>query len=218
MTENEHPAIQYFDKAAEFWNSDEHIHLSEIGDANIRRVLEYAKTSEGRVAVAHRGRELDAAIANFNNVRQTRTFEEPFEKESKILAESILTPDEQLPKLADMPQESGDTPPFFKGFARLIHHKYYTFVDKKKLESSEELNSLITGLLVDGYGFALRAKRAHEKQPSIPKSDLTIVNAICEMVPPGELQTEMYKANWYKPDYGLTPEFCTHIASQQAKL
>lgn len=210
----EHPANHYFGQASEFWDTDKHIPLSEIGEANIQRVLEYVKTPPGRVAVAQRGRQLDAAITNFNNLKQIRPFNGPFEVESKKLAETILAPNEELPTLSEMPQEPTDSFPFFSGFSKLIHHGYYTFVDKKPLETTEELNMLITGFLVDGYGFALRAKRTLEKRHGVPKSDLTIVNAICEMVPSGELQTEMYQANWYKSNYGLTPEFCAHIKSQ----
>ena len=79
---------------------------------------------------------------------------------------------------------------------------------------------LITGLLVDGYGFALRAKRAVEHKRTNPTGhdDLIIVNAICEMVQPGTLQTEMYLANWYKPDFGLSQDFCNRIKRQFGDL
>ena len=38
------------------------------------------------------------------------------------------------------------------------------------------------------------------------------------MTEPGALQTEMYLANWFKPDYGLSQEFCDRISKQFGDL
>ena len=53
-----------------------------------------------------------------------------------------------------------------------------------------------------------------ERKPTIGKDDLIIVSAICEMTETGILQTEMYLANWFKPDYGLSQNFCDRISGQ----
>lgn len=205
---------RYFDLANSYWRTGERQHLTEMGEENLKRVLEYSQTPEGRVAVSDRGGQLNRAIGNFNYFRRIVGFNGSFQKEATLLAKEILEPDENLPILSDLPRDEASTQSFLQGFTKLIHHGYYTFVDRTRLSTPDELNILITGLLVDGYGFAVRGKRAYEKRRGYPKSDLTIVNAICEMVPSGNMQKEMYQSNWYKPDYGLTPEFCAFIAKQ----
>lgn len=110
----------------------------------------------------------------------------PDETNSRKLAEEILEPNTRLPLLSEMPLDTPSTSSFFAGFLTLVHYHYYTFVDKQEIEDP---NLLITGLLVDGYGFALRAKRALEHRRTVGKDDLIIVNAICEMIQPGTLQT-----------------------------
>ncbi|MFZ2199722.1 MAG: hypothetical protein WAV40_02960 [Microgenomates group bacterium] len=210
----ERTSNKYFDIAHSYWSAGERPHLVEIGEENLKRVFRYSQTPEGRVSVSKRGGQLNRGIGNFNYIRQKVGFNGPYQKESAFLAKKILEPGENLPILSELPQDEPSTLLFFQGFLKLMRRGYYTFVDKKELSTLEDLNILITSLLVDGYGFAVRGKRAYEKRQGHPKSDLTIVNAICEMVPRGEMQSEMYRSNWYKPDYGLTPEFCNFIARQ----
>jgi hypothetical protein len=212
MGEGENVAVNLFNKAAEFWTSNSHAELSPLGEEHMKKVLAYAK--EHPEEVEERAKQLDMAIARFNEKRLSGTFGTDEENSSR-LANEILEPGETLPLLSEMPSGPNETSPFFAAFTNLIHHGYYTFVNKPELEDPK---LLITGLLVDGYGVALRAKRAIEHKHTVGKDDLVIVNAICEMVQPGTLQTEMYLANWYKPDFGLTPEFCERIAKQFGEL
>lgn len=208
MSEGEHVAVGLFNKAAEFWRNNKHTELSSLGTNHIENVLRYAK--EHPEEVEKRAKQLDAAIARFNEQRASGIFK-PDEENSKRLAKEILEPKETLPLLSEMPSGLKEVYPFFAAFTNLIRHGYYTFVDKPELNDP---NLLITGLLVDGYGVALRAKRAIEHRHTVGKDDLIIVNTICEMVQPGTLQTEMYLANWFKPDYGLATDFCDRIAKQ----
>jgi len=207
MTETRNAAVHLFNQAGEFFKKGEHAQLSQLAIKHLETTLELAKRHPEKVA--KRARELDAAIAHFNAQMEAGIFK-PDEVNSKKLAEEILEPGETLPLLSEMPLDPQSSNAFFNGFLNLVHHHYYTFLDKPELEDP---NLLITGLLVDGYGFALRAKRAIEHKHTVGKDDLIIVNAICEMVQPGTLQTEMFLANWYKPDYGLSKDFCDRIAN-----
>lgn len=221
MSESEHAGVELFKQINEFWNKDDHRGLSPLAVENIGRVLEYTNTPEGEAAVKLRAKELDDAITRFNEKRESGIFEGPDEKESKKLAQEILQPGEKFPLLRETVLDSKAVLPFLLGFRRLTasNHQYYTFLDKMEASNSAQFNSLITGLLVDGYaGFAFRARKFTEGKPSkAGRSDLTAVNTICEMVHSGNLQTEMYYSNWYKPDYGLDPVFCAKIASQFTK-
>ena len=204
--------MEIFEQAAKFWQTNQPAELSPLAVKHLEETLEYA--GKHPEAVIERAGQLDAAITRFNQQRIAGVFD-PDAVNSKKLAEEILEVNETLPLLAEMPADEASRSSFFSGFLRLVHHHYYTSLDKPKLEDS---NLLITGLLVDGYSFALRAKRAIEHKHTSGKDDLIICNSICEMVEPGILQTEMYLANWYKPDYGLSPDFCDRINNQFVNL
>src|SRR3990167_6296018 len=214
MTELGGVGVQIFEQAAEFWKTSQPAELSPLAVEHLEATLAYAK--EHPKAVAERAQQLDTAIVRFNEQREKRTFKSD-EVNSKKLAEQILAPKENLPTLPEMPSSVDSRAAYFSGLANLIRYHYYTFVDKLELEDPK---MLITGLLVDGYGFALRAKRAVEHKRTNPTGhdDLIIVNAICEMVQRGTLQTEMYLANWYKPDFGLSQDFCNRIKRQFGDL
>lgn len=219
MTEIESSGIELFKQISDFWKTDSNREgLSPLAVKNIQKVVEYSQTPEGSQAINERAKQLDEAIKRFNEIRRSRQFEGPNEKESKRLSEEILTKDARFPLLSETPLDTNSITPYLVGFKRLLttNIHYYTFLDKKEAVTQEDMNSLITGILVDGYaGFAFRGRKAAEGQPSkVGRADLTAVNTICEMVGPGELQTEMFKANWYKPDYGLSPEFCNQIRIQ----
>ena len=212
MNVSENVAVGLFRRADEFWNDDPHSDLSPLGNEHIKKVLSYAK--EHPEEVEDRAKQLELAISRFNKNRDSGTFKTDEENSNK-LANEILEPNETLPLLSEMLSGDNEVTPFFAAFTNLIHHGYYTFLDKPELEDPK---LLITGLLVDGYGVALRAKRAIERKHTVGKDDLIIVNAICEMVQPGTLQKEMYLSNWYKPDYGLSPAFCDRISKQYGDL
>ena len=199
MSESEQAGATLFKQIADFWEKDSHEGLSPLAVENIGKVLKYIKTPEGEVAVKVRSGQLDEAIDHFNKIKQTGEFNEPFEKESKKLAKQILGEGEKLPLLSETSLDTKTVLPFLLGFRRLTSSKihYYTFLDKSEAKTPEEFNSLITGILVDGFaGFTFRGRRVLEGRPSkIGQSDLTAVNAICEMVYPGELQTEILAQN-----------------------
>jgi len=204
--------MEIFQQAYKFWVTNDHTRLSELAIRHIDQALNYVR--ENPLEVEERAGQLDAAITRFNQKRKVNDFGDD-EVCSKKLAEEILGPNEILPLLAEMPTNIGIRFSFFAGFLNLIYHHYYTFVDRPEIADPK---LLITGLLVDGYGFSLRAKRIFEKKPTIGKDDLIIVNAICEMTEPGTLQTEMYLANWFKPDYGLSQDFCDMLSKQFGDL
>lgn len=124
---------------------------------------------------------MDAAITRFNRQRVGGGFA-PDEVNCIKLATEILADEETLPQLAEMPADNLSRLSFFKGFLNLIKHHYYTFLDNPDQENPK---ILITGLLVDGYSFALRAKRALKHQHTVGRDDLIICNSMCEMVQPG---------------------------------
>lgn len=203
-------SVQIFQSAIEFWQRGERAELSPLAVEHIEAALNYAH--EHPEAVLERAEQLDAAIRQFNQQRKSGGFKAD-EVNSKKLATEILAVDEPLSLLGEMPQDTKTRNAFFKGFLDMVHNHYYTFLDKEELFDPK---ILISGLLVDGYSFALRLKRALEHKHTVGKDDLIICNAICEMVQPGTLQEEMVKANWYKPDYGLQPEFCERVKQQYA--
>ena len=201
-------ALEIFNQAADYWQSRQAVELPALAVEHIEATLVYAR--EHPEEVNERARQLDAAIARFNQQRVRGGFATD-EVNCKKLATKILADDETLPQLAELPDDSLSREAFFEAFLNMTKHHYYTFLDKPEIEYPK---ILITGLLVDGYGFALRAKRAIEYKHTVGKDDITIVYAICEMVGPGPLQTEMYLANWYKFGYGLSQEFCERISQQ----
>lgn len=203
-----HEAVEIFNQALDFWRTGQTPELPALAVKHIEASLEFAR--EYPEAVISRAQQLDAAIARFNRQRAADVFA-PDEVNCRKLATEILAKDETLPQLAEMPADNLSRQSFFRGFLNMTKHHYYTFLDKPDLEDPK---ILITGLLVDGYGFALRIKRAVEHRQTVGKDDITIVYAVCEMAEPGELQTEMYLANWYKFGFGLSQEFCVRIKNQ----
>lgn len=212
MTETMNAGVEILNQAVDYWKTADHAELSPLSFKHLTETLDYVQQHPEEVA--KRAQELDMTISRFNTQRELKAFGSD-EENSKKLADEILAPTETLPLLAEMPADKSSRFSFFAGFKNLVHHGYYTFLDKPQLEDPK---ILITGLLVDGYGFALRAKRAIEHKQTVGKDDLIIVNAICEMVQPGTLQTEMYLANWFKPDNGLSQKFCDRIAKQFGDL
>lgn len=206
-------SIQIFQSAVEFWQRGERAELSPLVVEHIEAALNYAH--EHPEAVLERAKQLDAAIRQFNQQRKSEGFKAADKVNSKKLATEILAVDEPLPLLGEMPQDTKTRNAFFRGFLDMIHNHYYTFLDKQELFDPK---ILISGLLVDGYSFALRAKRAVEHKHTGGKDDLIICNAICEMVQPGTLQEEMVKANWYKvtpdPDFSLDARLCERVKQQ----
>lgn len=206
MIAEESEATAYFAQAEDFWHTLAHPKMSELNVSHLESMLAFADAHpEG---VARRGQQLDDTISLFNSLKISGDFPPDAVNAAKLV--TLLGPEEKLPLLSELMRERDSLFFFYHIFTGYMNTGLYTFMNKSAVSDPR---LLVTGSLVDGYGFADRVKRK-VKRKNILGIQNTIVNVISELVQPGALQTDMFLMNWYTTKWGLTESCCARVAGQ----